>query len=54
MLRCLNRMNDLVEVFRLEGKVLIAGTDIYNPTTDVTELRKRVGMVFQKSNPFPK
>ena len=54
LLRCLNRMNDLVEVFRLEGKVLIAGTDIYNPTTDVTELRKRVGMVFQKSNPFPK
>ena len=54
LLRCLNRMNDLVEVFRLEGKVLIGGTDIYTPTTDVTELRKRVGMVFQKSNPFPK
>ncbi len=54
LLRCLNRMNDLVDVFRLEGQVLIGGMDIYTPTTDVTELRKRVGMVFQKSNPFPK
>jgi phosphate transport system ATP-binding protein len=54
LLRCLNRMNDLVDGVRIEGKIRIAGVDIYDPSHDVTELRKRVGMVFQKSNPFPK
>ncbi len=54
LLRCLNRMNDLVDGVRLTGQVRIGGTDIYEPATDVTELRKRVGMVFQRSNPFPK
>ncbi|MCI0484890.1 MAG: phosphate ABC transporter ATP-binding protein PstB [candidate division NC10 bacterium] len=54
LLRCLNRMNDLVDGVRITGSIRIAGTDIYDPTLDVVELRKRVGMVFQKSNPFPK
>jgi phosphate transport system ATP-binding protein len=54
LLRCLNRMNDLVDGVRIEGAVRIGGADIYDPTVDVTDLRKRVGMVFQKSNPFPK
>jgi phosphate transport system ATP-binding protein len=54
LLRCLNRMNDLIDGVRIEGKIRIAGVDIYDPIRDVTELRKRVGMVFQKSNPFPK
>ncbi len=54
LLRCLNRMNDLVDGVRSAGTIRIGGTDIYDPTLDVTELRKRVGMVFQKSNPFPK
>jgi phosphate transport system ATP-binding protein len=52
-LRTLNRMNDLIEGVRIEGSVRIAGHDIYAPSTDVTVLRKRVGMVFQKPNPFP-
>ena len=54
LLRCLNRMNDLVDGVRTEGTIRIGGTDIYSQDMDVTELRKRVGMVFQKSNPFPK
>jgi len=54
LLRCLNRMNDLVDGLRMAGNIRIGGTDIHDPTLDVTELRKRVGMVFQKSNPFPK
>jgi phosphate transport system ATP-binding protein len=54
LLRCLNRMNDLIDHVRIEGKIFINGLDVYDPTRDVTELRKRVGMVFQKSNPFPK
>jgi phosphate transport system ATP-binding protein len=54
LLRCFNRMNDLVDGVHIEGKIRIGGIDIYDPTLDVTELRKRVGMVFQKSNPFPK
>ncbi len=54
LLRCLNRMNDLVDGATIEGVIRIGGTDIYDPELDVTELRKRVGMVFQKSNPFPK
>jgi phosphate transport system ATP-binding protein len=53
-LRCLNRMNDMIEGARVEGEVLIDDIDIYRPKIDVVELRKRVGMVFQKSNPFPK
>jgi phosphate transport system ATP-binding protein len=54
LLRCLNRMNDLVDGVRMTGSIRIGGTDIYGPGLDVTDLRKRVGMVFQKSNPFPK
>jgi phosphate transport system ATP-binding protein len=53
-LRCLNRMNDLIEDTRIEGEILLEGRDILGPKVDVVELRKRVGMVFQKSNPFPK
>jgi phosphate transport system ATP-binding protein len=53
-LRTLNRMNDIIAGSRVEGRVLIDGTDIYSPSTDVVALRRRVGMVFQKSNPFPK
>ncbi|MGH9366793.1 MAG: phosphate ABC transporter ATP-binding protein PstB [Thermoanaerobaculia bacterium] len=54
LLRCLNRMNDIIDDVRIEGKVLFDDEDIYAPKVDVTELRKRFGMVFQKSNPFPK
>jgi phosphate transport system ATP-binding protein len=54
LLRCLNRMNDLVDGVRTTGAIRIGGVDVYDPALDVTELRKRVGMVFQKSNPFPK
>jgi phosphate transport system ATP-binding protein len=54
LLRCLNRLNDLIEGARVEGKIILDGMDIYGPQVDVTDLRKRVGMVFQKSNPFPK
>src|SRR2546422_7347350 len=53
-LRTLNRMNDVIPATRVEGKVLMDGRDIYEPGTDVVELRRKVGMVFQKSNPFPK
>ncbi len=53
-LRALNRMNDLIDGVRVEGSVMVEGRDIYAPGTDVVELRKRVGMIFQKSNPFPK
>jgi phosphate transport system ATP-binding protein len=53
-LRTLNRMNDIVPTARVSGKVFIDGADIYAPGTDVVTLRRRVGMVFQKSNPFPK
>ena len=53
-LRCFNRMNDLIDNVRITGEVEIAGQNIYDPEVDVIELRKRVGMVFQKSNPFPK
>jgi phosphate transport system ATP-binding protein len=53
-LRTLNRMNDIIPGTQVEGKVLIDGTDIYGPGIDVVALRRRVGMVFQKSNPFPK
>jgi phosphate transport system ATP-binding protein len=54
LLRCLNRMNDLIDNVRVQGRVLLGDTDIYAPGTDVIALRKRAGMVFQKSNPFPK
>jgi phosphate transport system ATP-binding protein len=54
LLRCLNRMNDLVDGVRIAGTIRIGGTHVSDPALDVTELRKRVGMVFQKSNPFPK
>jgi len=54
LLRCLNRMNDLIDSVRIEGSIKIGGHDIYDGDVDVIELRKRVGMVFQKSNPFPK
>jgi phosphate transport system ATP-binding protein len=53
-LRTLNRMNDIIAGTRVEGKVLVDGQDIYGPGVDVVALRRRVGMVFQKSNPFPK
>lgn len=53
-LRSLNRMNDIIEGTRVTGKVLLDGEDIYAPDVDVVALRKRVGMVFQKSTPFPK
>ena len=52
-LRTLNRMNDLIEGVRITGEVIIEGQDIYAPGTDVVDLRKRVGMVFQRPNPFP-
>jgi len=54
VLRCLNRMNDLVETARVEGRVLYHGVDLYDPQVDPVEVRRRVGMVFQKPNPFPK
>ena len=53
-LRSLNRMNDLIDDVRIEGSVTIDDVDIYDRSVDVVELRKRVGMIFQKSNPFPK
>jgi len=53
-LRCLNRMNDIIPDTRVEGDVLLDGNDIYGTGTDIVDLRRRVGMVFQKSNPFPK
>jgi len=54
LLRCFNRMNDLIDNVKLQGRITIAGHDINSPEVDVIELRKRVGMVFQRSNPFPK
>lgn len=54
LLRCLNRMNDLIPNARVEGEVLLDGVNIYAPEVDVVALRQRVGMVFQKPNPFPK
>jgi len=53
-LRCLNRMNDLISICRVEGDIRIADQDIYAPSVDVVALRAQVGMVFQKPNPFPK
>jgi phosphate transport system ATP-binding protein len=54
LLRCINRMNDLIDDLRITGQLLLGDTDIYDKRTDVVQLRRRVGMVFQKSNPFPK
>ena len=54
LLRCFNRMNDLIDGVRITGQIRIAGEEIHDPAVDAIELRKRVGMVFQKSNPFPK
>jgi phosphate transport system ATP-binding protein len=54
LIRCLNRMNDLIPSARIEGKVLYHGQDLYGPDVDAVEVRKRIGMVFQKPNPFPK
>src|SRR5205814_9222207 len=52
-LRCINRMNDLIDNTRIEGKVELDGKNIYDSDVDVVALRKRVGMVFQRANPFP-
>ena len=54
VLRCFDRMNDLIEGCRVEGKILYEGIDMYGPDADAGEVRRRVGMVFQKPNPFPK
>src|SRR4030065_488683 len=53
-IRCLNRMNDLVPLFRVSGEILYNGTNIHSGNLDITERRRRIGMVFQKPNPFPK
>ncbi len=54
VLRCLNRMNDLIESARVEGSIRYHGVDLYDPQVDPVEVRRRIGMVFQKPNPFPK
>ena len=54
LLRCFNRMNDLIDECRIKGKINIDGVNIYDKKTDIADLRRRVGMVFQKPNPFPK
>ena len=54
VLRCFNRMNDLIDGARVEGTILYHGVDLYGPKIDAVEVRKRIGMVFQKPNPFPK
>lgn len=54
LLRCINRLNDLLDGVRISGRILFEGQDIYAPSTEINLLRKRIGMVFQKSNPFPK
>ncbi|MBM3301548.1 MAG: ATP-binding cassette domain-containing protein, partial [Deltaproteobacteria bacterium] len=53
LLRAVNRMNDLIDGLRTSGRILLDGTDIYSPSVDVIALRKTMGMVFQKPNPFP-
>ncbi|MBI5560139.1 MAG: phosphate ABC transporter ATP-binding protein [Deltaproteobacteria bacterium] len=53
-IRCFNRMNDLVREFRIEGEILYNGTSIYSDRVDIIELRREIGMVFQRPNPFPK
>lgn len=54
LLRCLNRLNDLIDSVRIDGRVTLGGQDVYATDFDVIDLRRRVGMVFQRSNPFPK
>ena len=54
VLRCFNRMNDLIDSFTMKGSVLFHGQDLYGPRVDPVEVRRRIGMVFQKPNPFPK
>ncbi|MFP5288472.1 MAG: phosphate ABC transporter ATP-binding protein PstB [Thermoanaerobaculia bacterium] len=54
LLRCINRLNDLIDGVRIEGDIRFQGDSIYDPREDINALRKRIGMVFQKSNPFPK
>jgi phosphate transport system ATP-binding protein len=54
LIRCLNRMNDLIPLVRVSGSVILDGRNVYDPATDVIQLRRRVGMIFQKWNPFPK
>ena len=54
LLRCYNRLNDLIEIFRAEGKIYYYGENLYAPDIDPVEVRRRIGMVFQKPNPFPK
>jgi phosphate transport system ATP-binding protein len=54
VLRCFNRMNDLIETARVDGTLLYHGADLYDPAVDPVEVRRRIGMVFQKPNPFPK
>jgi phosphate transport system ATP-binding protein len=54
LLRCLNRMNDLVDGCRIDGQITLDGSDVYHKSVNVADLRRRVGMVFQKPNPFPK
>ena len=54
LIRCLNRMNDLIEGARIEGEILYHGIDLYGPDVDAVEVRRRIGMVFQRPNPFPK
>jgi phosphate transport system ATP-binding protein len=54
VLRCFDRMNDLIEIARVEGKIMYHGVDLYGPNVDAVEVRRRIGMVFQKPNPFPK
>lgn len=54
LLRCFNRLNDLIESFHLEGKITYHGQNLYDPAVDPVEVRRRIGMVFQRPNPFPK
>jgi len=54
LLRCINRMNDLVEICRVDGNIELQGINIYDKSVDVASLRRRIGMVFQRPNPFPK
>jgi phosphate transport system ATP-binding protein len=54
LLRCLNRLNDLIESFHLDGQILYHGQNLYDPDIDPVEVRRRIGMVFQRPNPFPK
>jgi phosphate transport system ATP-binding protein len=54
LIRCFNRMNDMIDKCKITGSILFNGNDIYQPDTDAVEIRKKIGMVFQKPNPFPK